>query len=187
MDSSDSTPPKPAVPKPAVPRPAVPKSAVPKPAVPKPLAPKAAVPKSAVPKAAVPKAAVPKPTPARPDAALRRPRGRPPGDGKNRRSRPTPVRQSLDQQIPDASETVPEILERSFTSDGSQWTVRIVGRAAGAHGSGPLPLLQVEFIAEGHSPPKSAVIVGTSLGAVSEEELIRTLGSARGPGRGQEP
>ena len=97
-----------------------------------------------------------------------------------KRTRPTPARLSLDRRVPDAADaSEPEVVERTCALDGEQWTARIVGRAGGARGSGPLPLLQIEFSGEGADPLRLAVVVGTSLAAVSEDELVHALDSAK--------
>jgi len=78
-------------------------------------------------------------------------------------------------------------MERTFEDDGEQWTARVVGRADGARGSGPLPLLQLRFSGGATSEPRSAVVAGSSLGSIPEDELVRALARAKPVGDEESP
>ena len=125
------------------------------------------------------------PIPARPGRKADLPRqlgaseeaaGRDDNTGGDGRSLPTPVRQSFDARVAESPDA--EVLEREFEADGVRWTARTVGSAVGAKGSGALLLLDVRFTQEDNGRSGRVLVAGSSLGALSEDALLRALATA---------
>jgi hypothetical protein len=78
--------------------------------------------------------------------------------------------------------------ERALSVGEERWTVRVLGRAGGTSGVRAAPLLLVGFSRDG-APSREALLVGSELGALTDDALERALAGARveSEGRRGEP
>jgi hypothetical protein len=97
---------------------------------------------------------------------------------------PTPARALLEEAETRAppSTSEPETEEATLESGDERWTVRVAGHGRSGSAGGAAPLLLLSFFRAGSAEPElESLVVGHSLGALSEEDLLAGLRRARTP------
>jgi hypothetical protein len=82
-----------------------------------------------------------------------------------------------------ASPTTPDLEQAEVEVDGHSWSVRVLGRAAGA-GVARVPMLLLGFWSDtdrGPEAERECLVVGQTLDALSEADLERAFTQSRPP------